>query len=74
MKNRLKGKKKMLNENEAFLVRETVREKVESLQDTVRHESAKHPMKQDIHTLKHFQKELDCYEIIYQKMLNEVGC
>ncbi|HGL5747219.1 TPA: hypothetical protein ACKFQC_001840 [Enterococcus faecalis] len=74
MKNRLKGKKKMLNENEAFLVRETVREKVESLQDTVRHESAKHPMKQDIHMLKHFQKELDCYEIIYQKMLNEVGC
>lgn len=64
----------MLNENEAFLVRETVREKVESLQDTVRHESAKHPMKQDIYTLKHFQKELDRYEIIYQKMLNEVGC
>ncbi|MDU2442767.1 MAG: hypothetical protein E7D47_09935 [Veillonella sp.] len=55
-------------------MRETVREKVESLQDTVRHESAKHPMKQDIHTLKHFQKELDRYERIYQKMLNEVGC
>ena len=67
MKNRLKGKKKMLNENEAFLVRETVREKVESLQDTVRHESAKHPMKQDIHTLKHFQKELSVMKEFIKK-------
>lgn len=33
----------MLTANEAFLVREAVREKIETLRDAVRHESAKHP-------------------------------
>lgn len=70
----LKGEKPMLTANEAFLVREAVREKIEMLRDAVRHESAKHPIQQDIHTLKHFQAELARYEITYQKMLNEVGC
>ncbi|WP_231422164.1 hypothetical protein [Enterococcus faecalis] len=70
----LKGEKPMLTANEAFLVREAVREKIETLRDAVRHESAKHPIQQDIHTLKHFQTELARYEITYQKMLNEVGC
>lgn len=68
----LKGEKPMLTANEAFLVREAVREKIETLRDAVRHESAKHPIQQDIHTLKHFQAELARYEIAYQKMLNEV--
>lgn len=70
----LKGEKPMLTANEAFLVREAVREKIETLRDAVRHESAKHPIQQDIHTLKHFQAELERYEAAYQKMLNEVGC
>lgn len=70
----LKGEKPMLTESEAFLVREAVREKIETLRDAVHHESAKHPIQQDIHTLKHFQAELARYEITYQKMLNEVGC
>ncbi|EPI00368.1 hypothetical protein D840_02752 [Enterococcus faecalis 20.SD.W.06] len=70
----LKGEKPMLTANEAFLVREAVREKIETLRDAVRHESAKHPAKQDIYTLKNFQAELARYEIAYQKMLNEVGC
>lgn len=70
----MKGEKPMLTANEAFLVREAVREKIETLRDAVRHESAKHPIQQDIHTLKHFQAELARYEITYQKMLNEVGC
>lgn len=69
----LKGEKPMLTANEAFLVREAVREKIETLRDAVHHESAKHPIQQDIHTLKHFQAELARYEIAYQKMLNEVG-
>ncbi|MGK9298933.1 UNVERIFIED_CONTAM: hypothetical protein QQF86_05420 [Melissococcus plutonius] len=64
----------MLTDNETFLVREAVREKIDTLKDMVRHESAKHPSIQDIHTLKHFQAELARYEIAYQKMLNEVGC
>ncbi|EGO5845905.1 hypothetical protein HKH47_002493 [Enterococcus faecalis] len=64
----------MLTANEAFLVREAVREKIETLRDAVRHESAKHPIQQDIYTLKHFQAELARYDIVYQKMLNEVGC
>ncbi|ROW81599.1 hypothetical protein EGW19_08900 [Enterococcus faecalis] len=64
----------MLTANEAFLVREAVREKIETLREIVRHESAKHPAKQDIYTLKNFQAELARYEIAYQKMLNEVGC
>ncbi|EHU8862190.1 hypothetical protein KZS08_000370 [Enterococcus faecalis] len=64
----------MLTANEAFLVREAVREKIETLRDAVRHEGAKHPIQQDIHMLKHFQAELARYEITYQKMLNEVGC
>ncbi|EHZ9207539.1 hypothetical protein K6X06_002031 [Enterococcus faecalis] len=64
----------MLTANEAFLVREAVREKIETLRDAVRHEGAKHPAKQDIYTLKNFQAELARYEIAYQKMLNEVGC
>ncbi|HFZ4625002.1 TPA: hypothetical protein ACIKQR_002379 [Enterococcus faecalis] len=64
----------MLTANEAFLVREAVREKIETLRDAVRHESAKHPTIQDLRTLKHFQAELERYEGIYQKMLNEVGC
>lgn len=71
---RMKGEKPMLTANEAFLVREAVREKIETLRDAVRHESAKNPIQQDIHTLKHFQAELAHYEIAYQKMLNEVGC
>lgn len=71
---RMKGEKPMLTANEAFLVREAVREKIETLRDAVRHESAKHPIQQDIHTLKHFQAELERYEAAYQKMLNEVGC
>lgn len=71
---RMKGEKPMLTANEAFLVREAVREKIETLRDAVRHESAKHPAKQDIYTLKNFQAELARYEIAYQKMLNEVGC
>lgn len=71
---RMKGEKNMLTANEAFLVREAVREKIETLRDAVRHEGAKHPIQQDIHTLKHFQVELARYEITYQKMLNEVGC
>lgn len=71
---RMKGEKPMLTANEAFLVREAVREKIETLRDAVRHESAKHPIQQDIHTLKHFQAELERYEVAYQKMLNEVGC
>lgn len=71
---RMKGEKNMLTANEAFLVREAVREKIETLRDAVRHEGAKHPIQQDIHTLKHFQAELARYEITYQKMLNEVGC
>lgn len=70
----MKGEKNMLTANEAFLVREAVREKIETLRDAVRHEGAKHPIQQDIHTLKHFQAELARYEITYQKMLNEVGC
>ncbi|EOA6051832.1 hypothetical protein [Enterococcus faecalis] len=70
----MKGEKPMLTANEAFLVREAVREKIETLRDAVRHESAKHPIQQDIHTLKHFQAELERYEVAYQKMLNEVGC
>ncbi|HHD1566743.1 TPA: hypothetical protein ACN1NC_000035 [Enterococcus faecalis] len=70
----LKGEKPMLTESEAFLVREAVREKIETLRDAVHHESAKHPIQQDIHTLKHFQAELERYEAAYQKMLNEVGC
>ena len=70
----MKGEKNMLTANEAFLVREAVREKIETLRDAVRHESAKHPIQQDIHTLKHFQAELERYEAAYQKMLNEVGC
>ena len=70
----MKGEKPMLTANEAFLVREAVREKIETLRDAVRHESAKHPIQQDIHTLKHFQAELERYEAAYQKMLNEVGC
>lgn len=70
----MKGEKPMLTANEAFLVREAVREKIETLRDAVHHESAKHPIQQDIHTLKHFQAELARYEIAYQKMLNEVGC
>ncbi|WP_260238241.1 hypothetical protein [Enterococcus faecalis] len=70
----LKGEKPMLTANEAFLVREAVREKIETLREIVRHESAKHPAKQDIYTLKNFQAELARYEIAYQKMLNEVGC
>ncbi|MFG5493897.1 hypothetical protein ACFJZG_03180 [Enterococcus faecalis] len=74
MLHQMKGEKPMLTANEAFLVREAVREKIETLRDVVRHESAKHPAKQDIHTLKHFQAELARYEITYQKMLNEVGC
>ena len=64
----------MLTDSEAYLVREAVREKIETLRDTVRHESAKHPKMQDLRTLKHFQAELERYEDIYQKMLNEVGC
>ncbi|EGS1179548.1 TPA: hypothetical protein I0F89_RS00605 [Enterococcus faecalis] len=64
----------MLTESEAFLVRETVREKIETLRDTVRHESAKQPVKRDFQTLRHFRQELERYERIYQKMLNEVGC
>ncbi|WP_231419960.1 hypothetical protein [Enterococcus faecalis] len=71
---RMKGEKPMLTANEAFLVREAVREKIETLRDVVRHESAKHPIQQDIHTLKHFQAELERYEVAYQKMLNEAGC
>ncbi|MFS1114528.1 hypothetical protein [Enterococcus faecalis] len=71
---RVKGEKPMLTANEAFLVREAVREKIETLRDAVRHESAKHPIQQDIYTLKHFQAELARYEVAYQKMLNEVGC
>lgn len=59
---RMKGEKPMLTANEAFLVREAVREKIETLRDAVRHESAKHPIQQDIHTLKHFQAELERYE------------
>lgn len=70
----MEGEKPMLTANEAFLVREAVREKIETLRDAVRHESAKHPIQQDIHTLKHFQAELERYEVAYQKMLNEVGC
>lgn len=70
----MKGEKPMLTANEGFLVREAVREKIETLRDAVRHESAKHPIQQDIHTLKHFQAELERYEAAYQKMLNEVGC
>lgn len=70
----MKGEKPMLTANEAFLVREAVREKIETLRDAVHHESAKHPIQQDIHTLKHFQAELARYEIAYQKMLNEVRC
>ncbi|WP_229058661.1 hypothetical protein [Enterococcus faecalis] len=70
----MKGEKPMLTANEAFLVREAVREKIETLRDAVHHESAKHPIQQDIHTLKHFQAELGRYEVAYQKMLNEVGC
>ncbi|MEX1476159.1 hypothetical protein AB3H85_07790 [Enterococcus sp. C78] len=70
----MKGEKPMLTANEAFLVREAVREKIETLRDAVRHESAKHPIQQDIHTLKHFQAELERYEVVYQKMLNEAGC
>ncbi|WP_236922055.1 hypothetical protein [Enterococcus faecalis] len=70
----MKGEKPMLTANEAFLVREAVREKIETLRDAVRHESAKHPIQQDIHTLKHFQAELERYEVAYQKILNEVGC
>lgn len=70
----MKGEKHMLTANEGFLVREAVREKIETLRDAVRHESAKHPIQQDIHTLKHFQAELERYEAAYQKMLNEVGC
>lgn len=70
----MKGEKTMLTANEAFLVREAVREKIETLRDAVHHESAKHPIQQDIHTLKHFQAELGRYEVTYQKMLNEVGC
>lgn len=53
----MKGEKPMLTANEGFLVREAVREKIETLRDAVRHESAKHPIQQDIHTLKHFQAE-----------------
>lgn len=64
----------MLTAYEAFLVRDAVLEKINTLKDMVRHESAKHPSIQDIHTLKHFQAELARYEIAYQKMLNEVGC
>lgn len=64
----------MLTDSEAYLVRKAVREKIETLRDTVRHESAKHPTMQDIRTLKHFQAELERYEDIYQKMFNEVGC
>lgn len=64
----------MLTANEAFLVREAVREKIETLRDAVRHESAKHPTMQDLRTLKHFQAEIERYEVAYQKMLNEVGC
>ncbi|WP_270287648.1 hypothetical protein [Enterococcus faecalis] len=71
---KMKGEKPMLTANEGFLVREAVREKIETLRDAVRHESAKHPIQQDIHTLKHFQAELARYEVAYQKMLNEVGC
>lgn len=74
MLHQMKGEKPMLTANEAFLVREAVREKIETLRDAVRHESAKHPIQQDIHTLKHFQAELERYEAAYQKMLNEVGC
>lgn len=70
----MKGEKTMLTANEAFLVREAVREKIETLRDAVRHESAKHPTMQDLRTLKHFQAELERYEAAYQKMLNEVGC
>lgn len=70
----MKGEKPMLTANEAFLVREAVREKIETLRDAVHHESAKHPIQQDIYTLKHFQAELARYEVAYQKMLNEVGC
>lgn len=70
----MKGEKTMLTANEAFLVREAVREKIETLRDAVRHESAKHPTMQDLRTLKHFQAELERYEVAYQKMLNEVGC
>lgn len=70
----MKGEKTMLTDREAFLVREAVREKIETLRDTVRHESAKHPTMQDLRTLKHFQVELERYEAAYQKMLNKVGC
>lgn len=70
----MKGEKPMLTANEAFLVREAVREKIETLRDAVRQESAKHPTMQDLRTLKHFQAELERYEVAYQKMLNEVGC
>ncbi|MGL9969391.1 hypothetical protein [Enterococcus sp. DIV1420a] len=70
----MKGEKTMLTASEAFLVREAVREKIETLLEIVRHESAKPPTKQDLHALKHFQAELERYEIAYQKMLNEVGC
>lgn len=55
----------MLTANEAFLVREAVREKIETLRDAVRHESAKHPTMQDLRTLKHFQAELERYEAAY---------
>lgn len=70
----MKGEKTMLTDSEAYLVREAVREKIETLREAVRHESAKHPTMQDLRTLKHFQAELERYEGIYQKMLNEVGC
>ena len=50
-----------------LLVREAVREKIETLRDAVRHESAKHPTMQDLRTLKHFQAELERYEVAYQK-------
>ena len=63
----------MLTANEAFLVREAVREKIETLREAVRHESAKHPTMQDIRTLKHFQAELERYEVAYQKNAQRSG-
>jgi hypothetical protein len=63
----------MLTKNEAFLVRELVREQVVTLKDCIKLLHAKNALELDIHVLKHYQAELKRYDIIYNKLLEEAN-
>ena len=43
-----------------------------TLKDCIKLLHGKDPMELDIHVLKHYQEELKRYEVIYNKLLEEV--